>query len=289
MNISLKNRVCGGTPTPPHQRIQRMEVPQEAKGLATPVFPWPRVGRVGGATAVGLLLLVGLPSNAMAMHISEGILPAPWAGGWSVLALLFVAWSVRDLRMRSERTPFFKPMVGLVGAAVFIVSCMPVPVPTAGTCSHPCGTGMAAILIGPGPTIVVTSIALLLQALFLAHGGLTTWGANIMSMGVMGGFTGYVVFHLARKLGAPLVVAAFLAGLLSDWATYATTSIELATALHGSRPVMPMFLAIFAGFMPTQIPLGIGEGVLTAGVCAFIRSRRPALMGMLASARGGEA
>ncbi len=265
-----------------------MKVSQEMKKDSMRAGLHRRSRRVGGATAVGLLLLLGLPSNAMAMHISEGILPAPWAGGWSVLALIFVAWSVRDLRRRSERMPFFKPMVGLVGAAVFIVSCMPVPVPTAGTCSHPCGTGMAAILIGPGPTIVVTSIALLLQALFLAHGGLTTWGADIMSMGVVGGFVGYAVFHLARKLGAPLVVAAFLAGLLSDWATYAMTSIELAMALHGSGAVMPMFLAILAGFMPTQIPLGIGEGVLTAGACAFIRSRRPALMDMLADARRGD-
>jgi cobalt/nickel transport system permease protein len=169
-------------------------------------------------------------------------------------------------------------MVALIGAAVFVISCMPIPVPTAGSCSHPCGTGLAAILIGPQLTVLVTSVALLLQALFLSHGGLTTLGANITSMGIAGGFVGFGVFHLARKLGSPLWMAAFLAGMLSDWATYATTSFELASALHGSGSFLHMFVAVAVAFTPTQLPLGILEGVVSAGVYCFIVSRRPALL-----------
>lgn len=218
------------------------------------------------------------PSTAHAMHITEGILPLPWAGLWFAVAIPFVLLGVRDLKIRSEAVPLFKPLVALVGAAVFIVSCMPIPVPTAGTCSHPCGTGLAAILIGPTLTVLVTSIALLLQALFLAHGGLTTWGANIVSMGIAGGFTGSVAFWLTRRCGGTLMVAAFLAGLLSDWATYLATSFELATALHGNSSFLRMFLTIALSFCPTQIPLGILEGFLTAGALAFINSRRPELL-----------
>jgi ABC-type Co2+ transport system permease subunit len=144
-----------------------------------------------------LTLLTFTP--ALAMHISEGILPAPWAVLWTLLALPFVAWGLRDLRIRSSVEPHLKAMLGLVGAAVFVISCMPIPVPTAGTCSHPCGTGMAAILLGPTLTVVVASVALTLQALFLAHGGITTLGADIISMGVAGAFIGYGAFFLARK------------------------------------------------------------------------------------------
>ena len=86
------------------------------------------------------------------------------------------------------------------------------------------------MLIGPGPTVVVASIALLLQALFLCHGGLTTLGANVFSMGVMGAFSAYFTFHLLRRMRVPIVAAAMAAGLISDWATYATTSFELAGA-----------------------------------------------------------
>jgi cobalt/nickel transport system permease protein len=227
------------------------------------------------------IALLALPGRAFAMHISEGILPPAWAGLWFLVALPFLLWGLRDLRLRSERTPHFKPLLGLVGASVFVISCMPIPVPTAGTCSHPCGTGLAAILIGPFLTVVVASVALTLQALFLQHGGLSTLGANIVSMGVAGAFVGYGVFVLLRRLGASWLVAAFLAGMLSDWATYATTSVELATALHGSGPLGHMLLAIVIAFVPTQVPLGILEGVITAGAFSFINARRPELLARL--------
>jgi cobalt/nickel transport system permease protein len=212
------------------------------------------------------------------MHISEGILPISWAVLWYAAALPFVAWGLRDLRRRSEANPWFKPLVGLVGAAVFLISCMPIPVPGTGTCSHPCGTGIAAILIGPGLTAVVASIALTLQALFLAHGGITTLGANIVSMGVAGGFVGWGAFTAARRIGLPWIAAAFLAGMLSDWATYAMTSLELAAALRGDGSFATMFSLILLAFVPTQVPLGILEGLLCAGVLKFIRSRRPELL-----------
>ncbi len=232
---------------------------------------------------VSVLMLAAAPVHAM--HISEGILPMHWAALWFALAIPFVAWGLRNLRIRSKEEPHLKAMVGLVGAAVFVISCMPIPVPTAGTCSHPCGTGMAAILIGPSLTVVVASIALVLQALFLAHGGLTTLGANIFSMGVMGAFTGYGVFVLARRLGAPWAVAAFMAGLLSDWVVYAGTSFSLATALHGDGSVASMFLTILLAFVPTQVPLGILEGFITAGAYRLVHNRRPEFLGMLA--KGG--
>lgn len=233
--------------------------------------------RPAGIALLAAFLCV-LPTPAFAMHISEGILPLAWAVLWYAVALPFVGWGLRDLRGRSEDTPWFKPLVGLVGAAVFLISCMPIPIPSAGTCSHASGIGIAAILIGPGLTTVVASIALTLQALFLAHGGITTLGANIVSMGVAGAWVGWGLFTAARRIGLPWFAAAFLAGTLSDWATYAATSLELAAALHGDGPFSTMFSLILLAFVPTQLPLGILEGLLCAGVLKFIRNRRPELL-----------
>lgn len=221
------------------------------------------------------------PSPALAMHIADGILPPQWAGLWWMIAIPFVALGLRSLRKRNAKDPQFKALVGLVGAAVFIISCMPIPVPTAGTCSHPCGTGLAAILIGPSLTVLITSVALVLQALFLAHGGFTTLGADILSMGVGGAFAGYAIFRLMRSIGAPFFVAAFCAGLLSDWVTYSITSVQLASALHGSASFGAAFGALLVAFAPTQIPLGILEGFVTAGAYQFIVRRRPELLGEL--------
>ncbi|XXS72321.1 energy-coupling factor ABC transporter permease [Sorangium sp. So ce131] len=227
--------------------------------------------------AVFLAALVA-PRPAAAMHLAEGVLPLGWCAVWNAIALPFVAAALHALRQRTQRDAFYKPFVGLVAAAVFAISCMPVPVPTAGTCSHPCGTGLAAILIGPRMTVLVTVVALLLQALFLAHGGLTTLGADVASMGIAGAFAGYLAFRAAQRCGASLWVAGFLAGVTSDWATYATTALELALGLAGEGSVKTMFAGVALAFVPTQLPLGLLEGVMTAGALVFLRTRRPDIL-----------
>lgn len=218
------------------------------------------------------------PSPARAMHLADGILPLGWAALWSAVALVFVAIALARMRTRARADRRTRPLVAMVAALVFLLSCMPIPVPLVGTCSHPCGTGLAALLIGPWLTVLVSVVALLLQALFLAHGGFTTLGADVLSMGIGGAFAGFAVFRLLRRAGAPLGYAAFGAGLLSDWATYGVTSIELATALHGTRPVATSAATIFMAFLPTQLPLGVLEGLLAAGAVRFLALRRPDLL-----------
>ena len=134
---------------------------------------------------------------------------------------------------------------------------------------------------------MVASVALVLQALFLAHGGLTTLGADVVSMGVAGAFVGYGVFHLSLRMGVPWLAAAFLAGMLSDWATYSVTSFQLATALHDRESFRTLFSAILLAFVPTQLPLGLFEGFLSAGAYRFIKIRRPELLKILV--KGGTA
>jgi len=224
------------------------------------------------------LPVVLLPSSSFAMHISEGILPFSWATFWFVASAPFLALGLRSLTRRSARDLSSKPLVGMVAAVVFVISCMPVPVPTAGTCSHPCGTGLAAILLGPAMGVVVAAVALLIQALFLSHGGLTTWGANLFAMGVVGSFTGFFVFRGLRACGVGPVVAAFMAGLLADWATYATTAMILAAGIRGASPFWPLAGKIALAFVPTQLPLGILEGVITAGMVSLLRRKRPDLL-----------
>jgi cobalt/nickel transport system permease protein len=212
------------------------------------------------------------------MHISEGILPVSWALFWYLAVLPFVALGVRRLNALAREDLSMKPLVGLLAAVVFIISCMPIPVPTAGTCSHPCGTGLAAVLVGPLVSVLIASVALLIQALFLAHGGLSTLGANIFSMGVLGSFVGWLAFRGVRGLGGNLAVSGFVAGLLADWATYAGTSLILASGIRGDAPFWPLFVKVVLAFIPTQLPLGVLEGVITAGMVTLLYKKRPDLL-----------
>lgn len=224
------------------------------------------------------ILLLAIAAPVHAMHISEGILPLPWAALWFLVAAPFVIYGCRELRRLSQQDLAIKPLVGLLAAVVFIISCMPIPVPTAGTCSHPCGTAIPAILIGPFISVVISTVALLIQALVMAHGGLSTLGADIVSMGVVGSFTGYAVFKGLRRGGVSLGMAAFFAGLFADWATYATTAVILASGIRGSDPFLPLFTKIVIAFVPTQLPLGILEGALTAGMVTLLARKRPDLL-----------
>lgn len=226
------------------------------------------------------LFLVALfySEDAMAMHISEGILPFNWALFWTVIAAPFIAWGIYRLKKQSSIDLSFKPFVGLIAAVVFIISCMPVPVPIAGTSSHPTGVAISAVLLGPAISVIVASVALLLQALFLAHGGLSTLGANIVAMGVMGSIVGYLTFKSLRRFNASIAVSGFMAGLFADWATYLTTSVELALGIRGESPFLPLFSKILMAFIPTQLPLGILEGAMTAGMVVLLYKKRPDLL-----------
>jgi cobalt/nickel transport system permease protein len=235
--------------------------------------------------ALALVFVLGLlflcPTPAYAMHIAEGILPANWAAVWYVIAFIFVAIGIVIIRRRTREVRGLMPLLGISGAVIFLISVFPIPVPVTGSCSHPCGTPLGAILVGPFISTVLGALALLLQALFLAHGGFSTWGANIVSMAVVGSFVGFGAFVLFRRFHAPIFVAGFAAGILGDWATYATTSFELASALHGTGSLWGMFGAIAVAFAPTQLPLGILEGLFTGGVVALVYQRRPELLSRL--------
>lgn len=214
------------------------------------------------------------------MHIQDGFLVGKWAAGWFGAASVFVAKGVYDIARRSKQVLMFKPLLGLISAAVFFISLLPIPVPITGSSSHPCGTPLAAILVGPFVSIVLSVVALLLQALFFAHGGLTTLGANVFSEGVVGSLVGFGVFKLGRKMGLSLGLAAGLAGFIGDLAVYCTTSVELALGMPGvhNLPVTKAFLTFLGLYMPTQLPLAILEGLVTGGMVRYIAKIRPDIL-----------
>ena len=227
---------------------------------------------------IALLLLVGSITSANAMHITEGILPAKWAGLWFVLAVPFVALGLRQMVKKKQIDPSYIPLVGIFGAAVFVFSCFPIPVPVAGSTSHPAGTGLSAIVLGPLPSVVIAFVSLLLQALFLAHGGLTTLGANSFTMGVIGSFAGYAAFYLVRKGGGTLFWGGFAAGVVADLSTYFGTSFVMALALHGDHPFWSVLGQIYIAFMPTQIPLCLLEGAVGGMILSYVARQRPDLL-----------
>ena len=126
------------------------------------------------------------------------------------------------------------------------------------------GTGLGAILFGPSAVSILGIIVLVFQAILLAHGGLTSLGANTFSMAIAGPFLSYGIYKLCSKLKVNRMVSVFIAAMAGDLFTYCVTSLQLAMAypseVGGVGASAAKFLAIFA---PTQLPLAIIEGILT--------------------------
>jgi cobalt/nickel transport system permease protein len=216
-------------------------------------------------------LVVGAAEPASAMHIAEGFLPVQWAIFWWVVALPFFLLGLRSLSQITRQNPELKLLLALAGAFTFVLSALKIPSVT-GSCSHPTGTGLGAILFGPKVMTVLGGLVLLFQAVLLAHGGLTTLGANMFSMAIVGPFVAYGVYHLLLKTGNQKL-AIFMASALEDLLTYVTTSIQLALAFPAaSGGVWAAFLKFAGIFAVTQVPLAISEGLLTVLVWNWLQA-----------------
>jgi len=213
--------------------------------------------------SLAFLVFIFLPKPAFAMHIMEGFLPLGWSVFWSIIALPFLIAGILSINKTVNKNPKAKMLLGLAGAFTFVLSALKLPSVT-GSCSHPTGIGLGAMLFGPTAMTVIGSIVLLFQALLLAHGGITTLGANIFSMAIVGSWTAWLVFILIKKLKGPQWLAVFLAAFLSDLLTYLTTSFQLAVAFPSSiGGFYASFLKFMSVFAVTQLPLAISEGLLT--------------------------
>ena len=209
------------------------------------------------------------------MHISDGILEPKWILFWFIISAIFIALGLRIINKRIAADPAYLPRISLIGAVVFVISVWHIPVPVTGSSSHPVGTPLASIIIGPFAAVVISVISLFFQA-FVAHGGLTTIGANTFSMGIAGAFGGYLVYRLLKNV-SPLWFSAGMAGFAGSILTYLTTALELALSLNPGN-VMHYWELYSLGFIPTQLPLAFAEFAFTGYVIKYISEAKSELI-----------
>jgi cobalt/nickel transport system permease protein len=176
-----------------------------------------------------------------------------------------VAWGLIQIKRTFEKTPESKALLAVSGAFMFVLSSLKMPSVT-GSCSHPCGNGLGAALFGPAATSVLAVIVLLFQAIILAHGGLTTLGANCFSMGIVGPFVAWAVYKAINKTKAGSLVAIFFAAFFGDLLTYVTTAVQLSAAFPA-----------------------IAEGILTVVIWDMLKKNKPKLMEKLGALTSKEA
>ena len=213
--------------------------------------------------AAAFALVFGLVPNAYGMHIMEGYLPARYCIAWGAVCLPFLAagyFSIKRTLAKDRRTI---TVLAMSVAFTFVISSLKIPSVTQ-SCSHMTGTGLSAILFGPSAVSILGLLVLIFQAILLAHGGLTTLGANTFSMAIAGPLVSFGIYKLCKLLKVNKLAGVFLAAFAGDLFTYCVTSFQLALAYPsetgGVGASVVKFLTVFA---PTQLPLAVIEGILT--------------------------
>ncbi|MCA1926948.1 MAG: energy-coupling factor ABC transporter permease, partial [Calditerrivibrio sp.] len=163
------------------------------------------------------------------MHIMEGFLPVKDAVIWTGVSLPFLVYGTMKIKKTMNEKSDYKLLLGFVAAFCFVLSSLKIPSVT-GSCSHPTGVGLGAILFGASVMVPIGFIVLLFQAILIAHGGITTLGANLFSMGIVGPFVAYFIYHTFNRLNVNKSFSIFFAIFLSDLFTYIVTSFQLALA-----------------------------------------------------------
>jgi len=213
--------------------------------------------------AIAFALIFGVAPVANAMHIMEGYLPPKYCIMWGVISLPFLIVGYFSLKKTLSNNRKSITIIAMAGAFIFVLSSLKIPSVT-GSCSHMTGTGLGAVLFGASSVSILGIIVLIFQAVLLAHGGVTTLGANTFSMAIAGPLLSYGIYKLCQKLKVNKHVGVFWAASIGDLFTYCVTSFQLALAYPspngGVAASAVKFLSVFA---PTQVPLAIIEGILS--------------------------
>ena len=209
------------------------------------------------------------------MHIPDGLMtPVVVAAGW-VLALPVVALAVRRVgRFVDEE---HVPVLALLAAGIFVAQMLNFPV-VGGTTGHLVGAALAAILLGPAPAVFVLTIILVIQCLVFGDGGVLALGLNLLNMAVIGSLVGWGVYRFLQPWRPK--VAVFLAALLAVFLGALAASAELGVsyALSGGTYGIPAIIA-FPSMAFYHLFIGIGEGIITLGVVAYLERVAPDLAG----------
>lgn len=208
------------------------------------------------------------------MHIPDSFIPLDQAAVYWIIAIVFIARAVKWARKDIHENML--PLFGVLAAGIFVLQTIniaanlliPLPMLT-GVSWHIVGAALTAIIFGsPWAAVLLITMVLAVQSLF-GDGGITVMGANILNMGIIGGFMGYYSFIGLSKLKLSQTVAMFTGAWISMILPAIVLAFEL--WLAGTFPLKQgvLLMGIFQGIA------GIGEGFITVIVFGAIIKARP--------------
>jgi cobalt/nickel transport system permease protein len=203
------------------------------------------------------------------MHIPDGFIPLWQCAIYYVIMIVALYFSLQWAKKNLDEK--LVPLIAVLAAGIFAIMSMNIPIPF-GTSGHMVGGALIAIVFcAPEAAVIVFTLVLLVQGLFFGDGGITALGANVVNMGIIGGFVGLFTFKALRKR-AGKVPAIAIASWLSIFIAAEAVAVEM--WLAGTFPLVAGLAAmgIYHAF------IGIIEAILTVVVILALESLRPDLL-----------
>lgn len=194
------------------------------------------------------------------MHIPDGLVPFEQAVVYLALSLVIVAIS---FYYTSKKTDMEKRLVlsGVLTAVTIVATTVVIPSPM-GIPMHFFVIPLVVLILGPFNAVLVSFLALLVQALGIGEGGITTLGINVLDMGIILSFVVYFVHNLFSGVNERFAI--FLSTVVGILAATALQLLVLVLANTTSLEVLLISL------LPYYLMIGIIEGIINVIILEFI-------------------
>lgn len=223
------------------------------------------------ATYFSLLVFKGSNKKikeVYSLHLPDGLIPLWQSIAYWVLTLIFIAIYSFKLSRHEEKEGLIVK-TAILAAATVVVSSLSIPSPF-GVPIHFFLIPLVAILIGPLSGVVVEFLCLIAQFFMLGMGGITSLGANTVTIGVVLSFSTYIFYRLASNLDTRLgVFSGTLMGVVL--ASIAQVLILLAAGVATLD-------VLLATLVPFYLFVAVLEATANLLIVSFISRSKPELL-----------
>jgi len=218
------------------------------------------------------------------MHIPDGFLNLTICVFMYVVSMGFLIWSWK--KVKNSYSNSVTPMLAVSSAFVFAAQMINFPI-LYGTSGHLVGGTFLAVILGPYAAILSMTIVLIMQALIFVDGGLSTFGANVFNMAVIGGLSFFIVKTLIgeSKSHARFFFSIFVASWLSMVLGALTCGLQI-----GFSPLFSEaggVVATVPAILFWHIIIGFGEAAITATLLTQLKRMPSKILPSFTNLGGG--
>lgn len=201
------------------------------------------------------------------MHLSDGLIPLWQAAIYWILTLVVIGIYFYKLSKTEEKERILVN-TAILAAVTIVVSSISIPSPF-GVPIHLFIIPFVVILLGPFTGVTVEFLCLIVQFLFLGMGGITSLGANTITMGIVLSFSTYLFYKFTAELDDRLsIFAGTFMGIIM-----ATITQVIILLIAG----VATFEVLLATLIPFYLFVAVLEGIVNIFIILTLFRLKPEL------------